>query len=124
MKEEGIWQQIEELLVEAELREAIIELLHKLYKRRPERFRKYIEVGCIPKKDIVPLLGEYSEVVLEELKARGGPTEAPIELTKAAEECLRIIIRLYGPKEERRRMGPLYPHVPKRQGVLFPHRGK
>ena len=124
MKEEGIWQQIEEILVEKELREAIIELLHKLFKRRPERFQKYKELGNIPKEDIVPLLGEYSEMVLGELKARGGPTEAPIELTKAAEECLKTIIELYGPEGKNRRKAPLYPHVSKKQGPLFPHTPK
>ena len=122
MKEEGIWQQIEEILVKQEKRNEILELLHKFYKRRPERFRKYKEVGHIPKEDIVQLLGEYSEVVLEELKTRGGPTRAPIEFTKAAEECLRIVIELYGSGPEgKRRREPLYPHVSKRQGPKFPH---
>jgi len=115
---EGIWQQIEEILVEEELREAIIGLLLRLFERRPEKLRKYKELGYIPKEDIVPLLGEYAEVVLEELKARGGPIRAPIELTREVEECLRTIIELYGPKEKRKRK-ILYPHVPKRKEVKW-----
>ena len=124
MNGNGIWAQIGELFTKKELKDAIIGLLFKLFKRRPERFQKYKELGNIPKEDIVPLLGEYSEMVLGELKARGGPTEAPIELTKAAEECLKTIIELYGPEGKNRRKAPLYPHVSKKQGPLFPHTPK
>ena len=120
--EKGIWGQIEEMLVEEDLRRAIVGLLYKLYKKRPERFQKYEELGNIPSKDMVQLLGEYSEMVLGELKAQGGPTKAPIEVTKAAEEILKTIINLYGEDEENnRRKAPLYPHVPRRQEPLFPH---
>lgn len=126
--EKGIWEQIEGIAKasastwskeEKELREAIMGLFYKLFKRRPELFQKY-KLG-IPEQDIIPLLGEYGEMVLEELKARGGPTKAPIEFTKAAEEYLKIIIELYGPEENNRRKAPLYPHVPRRQEPLFPH---
>jgi len=118
--ENEIWRQVEGIIAERGLREAVIESLRRLYRRRPERFREYLQARHIPKEDIVPLLGEYGDLVLEELRARGGPTKAPIQLIRDAEEYLRTIIELYGSEEEKRRV-PLYPHVPKSRQPLFPH---
>ena len=93
MKEENIWQQIEEILVREDVKESILEMLHELYKRRPERFWKYKEIGYIPRGDILPLINEYGEALHAELKA--GTGKAPPELLEAAAKYVRTIIELY-----------------------------